>query len=117
MTIQSSASPQRWTNRGRLEKEQNSRNNDTYRKGEQNDQFPARILPTHYEARTRRYGKCKYCGGKENLHGKRIGWRCILRRLLSPKLGSIPLSPIRLSQVGWNRLSRRKAKRPLLMQL
>jgi hypothetical protein len=53
MTIRSSASTQRWTNRERLDKEQDSRNNDSRPEGEQNDRFPARILPTHYEARTR----------------------------------------------------------------
>jgi hypothetical protein len=53
MTIRSSTYTQRWTNRERLVKEQDSRNNDSCRKGEQNDRFPARILPTHYGARTR----------------------------------------------------------------
>jgi hypothetical protein len=42
MTIRSSTSTQRWTNRERLDKEQHSRNNDSCRKGEQNDQFPTR---------------------------------------------------------------------------
>jgi hypothetical protein len=115
MTIRSSASPQRWTNREKLDKEQNSRNNDSCHKGEQTDRFPARILPTHYEARTRRYGKC--CGGKENPYGKRVGSRLCLRRLWSLEFWSIQLSPIRLSQVGWSSLSRRKVKRPFLMQL
>jgi hypothetical protein len=42
MTIRSSTSTQRWTNRERLDKEQHSRNNDSCRKGQQNDQFPTR---------------------------------------------------------------------------
>ena len=47
MTIRSSTSTQPYTNRERLDKEQDSRNNDSCRKGKQNDRFPARILPTH----------------------------------------------------------------------
>jgi hypothetical protein len=43
MTIRSSASTQRWTNRETLDKEQDSRNNDSCRKGEKNDRFPARM--------------------------------------------------------------------------
>lgn len=53
MTILSSASTQRWTNWKRLDKEQDSRNNNSRRDGEQNDRLSARILPTHYQARTR----------------------------------------------------------------
>jgi hypothetical protein len=52
MTIRSSASLQRRANRERLDKEQDSQNNDSCRKGEQNNGFPARVLPTHYDART-----------------------------------------------------------------
>ena len=40
MTIRSSASTQRWTNRERLDKEEDRRNNDFCRNGEQNDRFP-----------------------------------------------------------------------------
>jgi hypothetical protein len=40
MTIRSSTSAQRYTNRERIDKEQDSRNNDFCRKGEQNDRFP-----------------------------------------------------------------------------
>ena len=43
MTIRSSTFTQRWTNRERLDKEQDSRDNDSCCKGEQNDRFPARI--------------------------------------------------------------------------
>jgi hypothetical protein len=53
MTIRSSTSTQPRTNREKLDKEQHSRNDDSCCKGEQNDRFPARILPTHYEAGTR----------------------------------------------------------------
>jgi hypothetical protein len=51
MTIRSFTSTQRWTNQERLDKEQDSRVNDSCRKGERNDRFPARILPTHDGAR------------------------------------------------------------------
>jgi hypothetical protein len=39
MTIRSSTSTQPWTNREKLDKEQDSRNNDSCCKGEQNDRF------------------------------------------------------------------------------
>jgi hypothetical protein len=68
MTIRSSASTQRWTNRERLDKEQDSRHNNSRHEDEQNDRFPARILPTHYETRACRYRKCKCCGGKQHLN-------------------------------------------------
>ena len=42
MTIRSSTSTQRWTNREKLDKEQDGRNNDSCCKGEQNDRFPTR---------------------------------------------------------------------------
>ena len=41
MTIRSSTSTQRYTNRERPDKEQDSGNNDSCRKGKQNDRFPA----------------------------------------------------------------------------
>jgi hypothetical protein len=52
MTIVSSASTHRWTNRESPHKDQDSWNKDSCRKGKQNSRFPARILPTHYDART-----------------------------------------------------------------
>ena len=113
MTIRSSTSTHRWTNRERLDKGQDSRNNNSCRKGEQNDRFPGRILPTHYEARTRRGSKCKCCGGKKYLHGKRVGWRrgqeC-LRWLWGLTFWTIWFCLIRFGRIGWSNLSRRKGK-------
>jgi len=53
MTIRSSASLSDGRTRERLDKEQDNRNDDSSRKDEQNDRFPPRMFPTHYEARTR----------------------------------------------------------------
>ena len=121
MTIVSSASTaRRWTNRESLHKDQDSWNKDSCRKGKQNSRFPVRILPTRYDARTRRYRKCKCRGGKEHLHRKRVGWRRgrgHLRWLWELKFRTIRFCPIRLGRIGWSNLSWRKVKRPLLMQL
>jgi hypothetical protein len=65
MTIVSSTSTPRWTNRENLHKDQDSWNKDFCPKGKQNSRFPVRILPTHHDARTRRYRKCKCRGSKE----------------------------------------------------
>jgi hypothetical protein len=102
MTIVSSASTHRWTNRESLHKDQDSWNKDSCRKGKQNDRFRARILPAHYEAHRCRYGKC--CGGKKKyLHGKRVGRRrgqgC-LRWLWGLKFWTIQLAPSDLAELG-----------------
>jgi hypothetical protein len=53
MTIRSSTSTQRWTNRKGLDKEQDSRNNDSYCKVSRTIDFWRAYFQPIYDARTR----------------------------------------------------------------
>ena len=99
MTIVSSASTHRWTNRESLHKDKDSWNKDSCRKDKQNSRFPVRILPTHYEAHTSSYEASRVAA-----------WPGMLALAWDLKFRIIQLWPIRIYRIGWRNPSGRKVK-------